>query len=80
MIRLQSDTKSILNNKAKIFDIMINKLDLLNPLEILKKGYSVVSIKDKVINSTEGLKKGDIVDIKMSSGTLEAIVNKIKEN
>ncbi|MCI8497846.1 MAG: exodeoxyribonuclease VII large subunit [Bacilli bacterium] len=79
-IRLQSDTKSILNNKAKIFDIMINKLDLLNPLEILKKGYSVVSIKDKVINSTEGLKKGDIVDIKMSSGTLEAIVNKIKEN
>ena len=59
---------------------MINKLDLLNPLEILKKGYSVVSIKDKVINSTEGLKKGDIVDIKMSSGTLEAIVNKIKEN
>lgn len=79
-LRLKDDIGKLLSNKGKQYELMVNKLDLLNPLEILKKGYSVVSKKEKVLTNAKSLKKGDLIDIKLSSGSIEAIVNKIKEN
>lgn len=49
---------------------LINRLESLNPLSILKRGYSITSLteQNKVLHSTEGLKKGDKVRSRLSKG------------
>lgn len=60
-------------NKYK-YNIMINKLDLLNPLNILSKGYSLVTKDEVVIKSSKDLKADDIINVRMHEGNVKAIV------
>jgi len=74
---LNKEMNVILDNNKHKYEIMINKLDLLSPLNILSKGYSVVSKDDKVIKNTKDLKVNDILNIRMSEGKVNAIVKEI---
>ena len=60
------------------YEVMINKLELLNPLNILSKGYSLVTLDDNVVKSTKDLKVDDTINIRMHEGSIEAIVKEIK--
>ena len=59
------------------YEVVINKLELLNPLNILSKGYSLVTLEDNVIKSTKELKVNDTISIKMYEGKVNAIVKEI---
>ena len=62
--------KAIENN----FVLSINKLELLNPLAIMKKGYSVVKKNDLVIKSVDDINVDDKIDILVNDGVLYANV------
>ena len=73
----------ILNNPEDLFKkdehaykLLINKLELLNPVSILSKGYSIVKIGDKVIKSEKEVKNKDTVNIKLFDGEFSAEVRK----
>ena len=55
----------------------VTKLDALSPLKTLSRGYSITSLKEtnKIIKSVKDVKSGDIVDIRLSDGKIEASVN-----
>lgn len=57
---------------------MINKLELLNPLNILSKGYSLVTHDKCVIKDANDLKVDDVISIRMHEGNVNAIVREIK--
>lgn len=59
---------------------IIDKLELLNPLNILSRGYSITYMNDKALKSVKEVKKDDILKVKLYDGMLEAKVNKIKED
>lgn len=61
------------------FSNLINKLELLNPLSVLSKGYSVTYKDDKVIKDVSKLKKNDSVTIRLYNGLFEAKVEEIKK-
>lgn len=61
------------------FTSILNKLELLNPISILKRGYSITYLNDKVITDTKKIKEKDILKIKLHQGMLEAEVKKITE-
>ena len=61
------------------FSNLINKLELLNPLSVLCKGYSVTYKDDKVIKDASKLKKNDSVTIRLYNGLFEAKVEEIKK-
>ncbi len=63
-------------NKHK-YEVIINKLELLNPLNILSKGYSLVTLDDNVVKSSKDLKINDIINIRMHEGEVSAIVKEI---
>jgi len=78
--------KYILNNPDTIiinfnnsYELLLNKLNLLNPLNVLSKGYSVVSKENKTIKSFKDLKEKDKINIKLYKGNVEAIVERIEE-
>lgn len=50
-------------------------LEALSPLTILKRGYAIVSLSDKLLRSAKMIKHGDKVNIKMSDGNFDAIVD-----
>ncbi|WP_405293861.1 exodeoxyribonuclease VII large subunit [Methanobrevibacter sp.] len=52
----------------------INKLEVLNPLLTLKRGYSIAKSGDKVISSAKDVKTGDEVDIEFDDGIVNTKV------
>jgi len=83
---LEKSTKNLndyfvrfLTRKQNNYLLSINKLELLNPLSIMKKGYSVVKKDDVVIKSIDNVNINDEIDILVNDGILNAnIVNKRK--
>lgn len=71
--------RALLNNKdrekAKV-SLLVGKLDMLSPLSILSRGYGIVRYKSdgRLVKSTEGIKKGDEIEIGLKDGTVECIV------
>ena len=61
------------------FGNLISKLELLNPLSILSKGYSVAYKNDKVIKDIKDIKINDIIDIKLNKGKFKAKVEEIEK-
>ena len=59
-------------------ELVINKLELLNPLNVLKKGYSVTKINDKPLKTIKDVKAKDKLNIKIIDGEIDAIVEGVK--
>ncbi len=78
-ILLNINNNYLLNNPDGLFkdynsnyNLIINKLELLNPISILSKGYSVVKLNNKIIKSNKEIKKGDLLEITLSDGKVNA--------
>ena len=78
VVSLNNIVDKDLNNKKYQLDYLINTLKLVNPLNILSNGYSLVKKDDKIIKSSKDLKKGDKINIKFHEGEIESIVREIK--
>lgn len=77
--RVFTSPENIFKDKSKNYELILNKLELLNPLSILKKGYSVVTIGDKSIKSYKDLNINDKVNIRLGEGVAIATINEVKE-
>lgn len=66
--------KSLINLKEKELDFLIEKMIVVNPLNIMKKGYSLVYKDEKLIPSSKELTTGDVIDIKYHDGVVKAKV------
>lgn len=85
-VRLFKDSSSyVLNNpdilfkyKKQSLDSMINKLEVLNPMNTLKRGYSITKKDDKIITDVASINKDDIIDIKLNNGTIVSKVMEVK--
>ena len=71
---LQLNIKNVLKNKTHNFELLNSKLQILNPLAILNKGYSVVFKDGEIIKDTKKIKIGDEIKIRFSKGNLKAEV------
>ena len=74
-------TNHILVNPNELFiksknslELIINKLELLNPLSVLSKGYSLSTVNGKVIKSVDDVKVDDEVNIRLLDGEINTIV------
>ncbi len=52
------------------------KLDAMSPLKILARGYSVATVDGRIITDSACVKAGDIINVKLSSGSLDCEVLK----
>ena len=59
---------------------LIEKLELVNPLSILKKGYSLTYKDKEVIKSVKHIKNEDNIIIRLDDGIIDAVVKEVKEN
>ena len=68
--------------KDKMVEVknIIDKLNLLNPLNILARGYSIAYLDDKALKSVKGVKTGDALKVKLHDGLIDAKVICVKED
>lgn len=75
--RLSSDR---LSHEQKRFVELMAKLDALNPMKVLSRGYAVVQdSQGKIIRSIKETEAGQNLDIQISDGRLDCIVQGKKE-
>ncbi len=72
--RIDSSFKTILSrNEASLAD-RIGRLESLNPLSVLTRGYSFVQKDTRVVSSADQLGKGDDITLTFADGSVEAVV------
>ena len=67
-------TGDLIDKKKNEYNLLINTLKLVNPLGILEKGYSLATINDKVIKSSNDVNIGDLINVKLHEGAIKAKV------
>lgn len=72
-----SMTQKLDLNKSELTSIF-NKLDLLNPFSIMKRGYGIIQKEDAVLRSIQDVQENDLINIKLSDGTLRANIIEIR--
>jgi exodeoxyribonuclease VII large subunit len=71
---LASDAKNLLGlliNRVAGFD---NSLKILDPANVLKRGYTITSLNGKIIKECNVLRKDDIIDTRFSDGLINSKV------
>ena len=66
--------EQLTKTKKDKFLINVSKLEALNPLSTLKRGYSISRIDDKIISSVKDVKSGDEIDIELNDGIINTKV------
>ena len=86
-VRLYTCSNSyILNNPEMLYkyssqrlEHMISKLEVLNPLNTLNRGYAIIKKDDKVLSSIKNIKKNDTLTIKLKDGEVASKIIKVGE-
>ena len=74
---LNAKIKTILENKKHEMLILTKTLKLVNPLNILENGYSLVTKDNEVINDSSKINKDDEINIKLYKGDIKAKVMEV---
>ena len=77
---LTGSIKNILINKNHELVLLANTLKLVNPLNILDRGYSVVKKDNKVIKDIKDINKEDNIDIRIKNGNIKAKVLEVNND
>lgn len=63
--------------KLKFFNV-IEKLELVSPMNVLKRGYSLVYSEEKVVQSVQQLTPQEQIKVKLQDGTVYSTVDRIE--
>ena len=64
----------VINAKQENYLLQLSKLEILNPLNTLKRGYTLAKSEGKVISSSKDLKSGDELEIEFDDGNVNTKV------
>lgn len=65
--------------KEQNLNNLISKLEVLNPMNTLKRGYGIIKTNQKVVSSIKKIKENEKVTIELKDGLVEAQVKKVSE-
>lgn len=70
----------IYENKLNSYNHLLEKLEVLNPLNTLKRGYSITKVNNKVVTSIKNIEVNDEAIINLNDGFIKSKIIEIKEN
>ncbi|XMB87256.1 exodeoxyribonuclease VII large subunit [Mycoplasmatota bacterium WC44] len=77
---LNTSLKHKMDIENKSFNTYLEKLSILNPLNLMKKGYSIVTLEEKIVSTVKDVKVNDLVKLKVTDGTIDLSVKSIRED
>lgn len=76
---LRSHTRQLLQRSGSRLESLEKVIHLLDPENVLRRGYSITHHRGKVLTETSLLGKGSVIETKLYSGTLKSVVETIEE-
>ena len=64
--------------KSQNLNHIVNKLEVLNPMNTLKRGYAIIKKDNKVISDSKKLAKNDIINVDIKNGSINAKVLEVE--
>ena len=75
--RLKHSVGSVVSQNRIDISHFEDKIQLMKPENLLKKGYSLTLYKGKPISDTNNLKEGDVLQTQLHKGKIESTITKI---
>lgn len=79
-LKLAASTEKFFYMKKHHLDKLDDKMRLLDPMVVLKRGYTMLTKNGEVISSSKKLSKGDKIDLVFSDGKASAEIQDIKSD
>lgn len=76
---LNASIKDTLDQKEQVLLHLIDKAIILNPLQLMSKGYSIAYLDDHIITSIDQVKIQDTMLTKVQDGTITSTITKIEK-
>jgi exodeoxyribonuclease VII large subunit len=73
---LQNNSVRYLIESGKSLETLNSNLNILNPENVLKRGYTITSLNGLIVKNASSLKEGDLIDTRFSDGEVRSKVNK----
>jgi exodeoxyribonuclease VII large subunit len=73
---LVSRSKSYIDKIRNRMDSTENKLMILDPVNVLKRGFTITTVDSKIIKSTDQISENDLIDTKFYDGNVKSRVLK----
>jgi len=77
--KLNMQINTILLNKKNRFVNILNKLETLNPMNTIKRGYTITKKDNKVITNIKKIAKEDILTTELPNGVITSKVINVEE-
>ena len=77
--KLNIDITNIINMNIHKLDTIKIKVDLLNPNNILDKGYSIIYKNGQVVKDINSIKVNDEINIKVKDGNIDSVVKGVNK-
>lgn len=77
--KLDMITEKRIDKAKAAFVACVSKLEALNPMAVVARGYGVVSIDGATLKSVGQIKIGDRIDVKVGDGSINATVNSVRK-
>src|SRR4030067_2444441 len=77
---LQEHVNHILKMQLTTLEHLGSTIKYLDPLNVLKRGYSITYLNGKVLRDIIAVKKADIIDTRLHDGTITSTVESIEED
>ena len=75
--RVSNGITKIYENKKNSYLNLLGKLEVLNPITTLKRGYSVTRSNGKIITKIEDVKVGDVLETSLVNGKMESVIQNV---
>lgn len=76
---LDRGMRRALLEKQHAFQVAAEKLEMLNPLHVIRRGYSVVEKAGTAVRSVKELAVGDGILVRLADGSFDAVVGGLRE-
>ena len=77
--KLKNNINNILQKNTNNYINLLSKLEVLNPITTIKRGYTITSINNKTLSNIKDIKKGDIITTKLINGEFDSKIIEIYE-
>ena len=70
----------LINREKKVIENIERNIDLMNPVNVLNRGYSITTVNDKVLKTVDGMEEGVIMKTILPDGNIISITRSINKN
>ena len=78
--QLRSAVERVIERESSRLQLATEVVEAHNPKSILSRGFAIVRIKGQATPSTDSVSSGDMIDIELTDGNLQAEVKRVIKN